>query len=239
MKLCHFFLLGCTLGFLGTDAQLLTDRPLPIDQLLQIVWDPGALIHMWTALDQLYNIALGWRSAAKTVITLPFREGRSMDHIRFQEPRKYKYWHRQMDVPHWERFNAIYSGQPSASVQMPVKQHYMLPPPQFLVHPQDIFPPGWAQNLAVANRDDKRLRDIKHLLQTKAFLDKLAQTNGKLNEKQPNIPIPLFFSNSNGALTSNPETRLRMFLKLMKQLGDMHTSRVDFDDSKEENGYNR
>ncbi|CAL1273208.1 unnamed protein product, partial [Larinioides sclopetarius] len=71
MRLYHFLLLGCTLGLPGISAQLLTDRPLPIDQLIQFVWDPVALIHMWTALDQLYNIALGWRSAAKTVITLP------------------------------------------------------------------------------------------------------------------------------------------------------------------------
>ncbi|GIX92314.1 hypothetical protein CEXT_387151 [Caerostris extrusa] len=52
-------------------------------------------------------------------------------------------------------------------------------------------------------------------------------------------PVPMLFFNANGAQNSNPEARLRMFLKLMKQLGEMHTAhKTKFDDSKE-NALNR
>ncbi|GIX92311.1 uncharacterized protein CEXT_387141 [Caerostris extrusa] len=79
--------LSLYLLFPATRAQILTDRPLPIDQLVQMVWDPSALIYMWTALDQFYNIALGWHRAARSMVSLPFRDGRSMDHVRINSPK--------------------------------------------------------------------------------------------------------------------------------------------------------
>ncbi|GFS51977.1 uncharacterized protein NPIL_497201 [Nephila pilipes] len=257
--LLRFFVLGCIAvsSLPGTNAQLFTDRPMLIDQLLQTVWDPAALIHMWTALDQFYNIALGWRRAARTVASLPFGEGRSMDHVRIKEPRRSKMLHRQLDVPHWERFNQVYSSpQPAVASSnfLPVAHQYSLPPP-FLLPQQGIFPhqhqmfnlpPGWVQNhAAMTNRDDETRKYLKQLLQAKVFMDRVVQTGMKpAREPGPSAtgsaPIPMLFLNSKGAPNSNPETRLRMFLKLMKELGEMHTKGlVKFDDSKEESTYYR
>ncbi|GFQ70099.1 uncharacterized protein TNCT_337681 [Trichonephila clavata] len=255
----RFFVLACIAVFSlpGTKAQLFTDRPTLIDQLLQTVWDPAALIHMWTALDQFYNIALGWRRAARTVASLPFGEGRTMDHVRIKEPRRSKMLHK-LDMPHWERFNQVYSSSQPATASsnyLPVPNHYFLPPPLLIPqkgifpHQQHIFntPAGWVQNnyATMANRDDEARKYLKHLLQAKVFMDRVVQT-GMKPIKEPgqtgtgSAPIPMMFFNSNNVPISNPETKLRMFLKLMKELGEMHTKGlVKFDDSKEESVFNR
>ncbi|KAG8192784.1 hypothetical protein JTE90_019102 [Oedothorax gibbosus] len=93
---------SCQAQFFASDA------PGPISQLLQLVWEPSSLIRMWTALDQLYNVVLGWRAAARTVVELPFRQGRSMSHVKIQEPRS-RYKSRQSwEVPHWDWFKKVY-----------------------------------------------------------------------------------------------------------------------------------
>lgn len=84
------------------------DNPSLIDRVLQVVWEPSSLIRMWVGLDQLYNIVLSWRTVAKRLASLPFGEGRSMDHVKLQEPRSVKY-NKPSVSSQWERFNKIYA----------------------------------------------------------------------------------------------------------------------------------
>lgn len=91
-------------------GQLLSneDNPSLLDRVLQVVWEPSSLIRMWVGLDQLYNIALSWRTVAKKLASLPFGEGRSMDHVKLQEPRHIKYYKPSV-ASQWDRFNKIYA----------------------------------------------------------------------------------------------------------------------------------
>lgn len=84
------------------------DSPSLLDSILQVVWEPSSLIRVWAGLDQLYNIVLSWRTVAKRIASLPFGEGRSMDHVKIQEPRHFKY-RKPSVASQWDRFNHIYS----------------------------------------------------------------------------------------------------------------------------------
>lgn len=93
-----------------THGQLLSneDNPSLLDRVVQVVWEPSSLIRLWVGLDQLYNIALSWRTVAKKLASLPFGEGRSMDHVKLQEPRHIKYYKPSV-ASQWDRFNKIYA----------------------------------------------------------------------------------------------------------------------------------
>ncbi|XP_015927032.2 uncharacterized protein [Parasteatoda tepidariorum] len=260
------------------------DRPSLIDTVLQVVWEPSSLIRFWTALDQLYNIGLSWRTAAKTLVTLPFRDGRSMSHVRIQQPRRARGMinsqNRQINLNHLERFNKIYaqSSSPSFHLAAPstVYESLVLPPqfvfppqkpipdpklagmPQFLMYNNDLRPfsgfygdkmqfqgavskhPEWlVKEIAKGNggREQKPTNfgaDGLMKVQIPEWLVKnIERGNGGIGVKPHNFEAGSSMNVPLGGASipsGDPEIRLKMFLKLMKDLGDIHSNKVIFDE---------
>lgn len=119
----------------------------------------------------------------------------------------------------------------SNNIQTDIRNQHLLKS-LFPFHPPKMFPDYNTMEFPNTNGDFRRNVKVPY---TNNYAHNNEHRISEQNtiKRQNSANVPLLFFNANNVPNSNPETRLRMFLKLMGQLGEMHKKSikpVEFDD---------